>query len=67
MPNSDNLNEMAESAIAFAMMANKASPKRMIKLNFELTLFVASVYENKIIAITPINTILNTNKKLRSL
>ena len=44
------------------MCANK-----IIKLNFERVLFVASVNENKIMAMTPISTALNTNKKLRSL
>ena len=58
---------MADSAIALAIIANKASPNKMMKLNFDLVLFVASVKENKIIAITPISTALNTNKKLRSL
>ena len=66
-PNSVSLNEIAESAIPLAMIVNMANPRRMIKLILELVLFVSSVKENKIIAITPINNTLNRSKKLRSL
>ena len=66
-PNSVSLNEIAESAIALAMIVNMANPSKMKRLIFEPVLFVSSDKENKMIAITPINKILNRSKKFRSL
>ena len=40
--------EIAESAIALAIIVSNAKPSKMIRLIFELALFVTSVKENKI-------------------
>lgn len=67
MPNSDNLNNIAESAIPFTTTVKVDSIKSVNTIILFDSFFVASVTENKMIAITPISKTLKISKKFLSL